>query len=100
MDELGKWESLEKLINKDKKMNKFEHKHGTGSLFKNQFKSKSNHPDFTGKIVVSRDYKTGEEIKFAAWKKESAKGVFLSLSENNNEPQVVHSDNEKKDLDI
>ena len=100
MDELSKWDSLEKLTNKDKKMNKFEHKQGTGSLFKNQFKTKSNQPDFTGKIVVSRDYKAGEEIKFAAWKKESAKGTYLSISENNNESQVTNSDKEKKDLDI
>ena len=100
MDEFDKWESVAKILNKDISMNKFQHKQGAGSLFKNQFKSKAIHPDFTGKIVVSRDYKAGEELKFAAWKKESQKGTFLSLSENNNEPQVVHSDNGKNVLDI
>jgi hypothetical protein len=100
MDEFDKWESVAKLLNKDISMNKFHHKQGTGSLFKNQFKSKTNHPDFTGKIVVSKDYKAGDELKFAAWKKESQKGTFLSLSENNNEVQVINSDNRKNNLDI
>jgi hypothetical protein len=72
-------------------MNKFTHKPGSGSLFQNQYKNKDAHPDYTGKILISRDYKAGDEIKLAAWKKESTKGTFLSLSENTYEPQVIES---------
>ena len=68
-------------------MNSFVHKSGTGSLFPNQFKNKENHPDYTGKIVLSKDYKAGEEVKIAGWKKTSINGVFLSLSENTYEPE-------------
>ena len=63
-------------------MSNFIHKAGTGSLFPNQFKNKENHPDYTGKIILSKDYKPGDEVKIAAWKKVSVNGVFLSLSEN------------------
>jgi hypothetical protein len=91
MDILDKWEVLEKLNNKDKNMKTFQHKLGSGSLFKNQFKSKDSHPDYTGKIVVSREYKPGDELKISAWKKETVKGVFLSLNENNYEPQIIDS---------
>ena len=72
-------------------MNKFTHKPGSGSLFQNQYKNKDAHPDYTGKILISRDYKAGDEIKLAAWKKESTKGTFLSLSENTYEPQVIEN---------
>lgn len=74
---------------KDYRMNKFIHKPGSGSLFQNQYKNTDAHPDFTGKIFISRDYKAGDEIKLAAWKKESTKGTFLSLSENTYEPQAL-----------
>ena len=70
-------------IYKDKYfMNTFVHKAGTGSLFQNQFKNKENHPDYTGKIILSKDYKAGDILKIGAWKKVSVNGVFLSLSEN------------------
>ena len=72
-------------------MNKFIHKPGNGSLFQNQNKFKDNYPDYTGKIIVSKAYKAGDEIKLAAWKRESSKGTFLSLSENNYEPQVIEN---------
>jgi len=63
-------------------MNTFVHKAGTGSLFPNQFKNKENHPDYTGKIILSKEYKAGDVLKIAAWKKVSVNRVFLSLSEN------------------
>ena len=72
-------------------MNKFIHKPGSGSLFQNQYKNKDTHPDYTGKILISRDYKAGDEIKLAAWKRESTRGTFLSLGENTYEPQVIEN---------
>lgn len=63
-------------------MSNFIHKSGTGSLFPNQFKNKENHPDYTGKIILSKEYKAGDVLKIAAWKRVSVNGVFLSLSEN------------------
>lgn len=68
-------------------MTSFTHKPGTGSLFKNQYKNKDNQPDLTGKIVLSRDLKAGDELKISAWKKTTDKGVFLSISENNYDAQ-------------
>jgi hypothetical protein len=72
-------------------MNKFIHKPGSGSLFQNQNKFKDNYPDYTGKIIVSKAYKAGDEIKLAAWKRESTKGTFLSLGENTYESQVIEN---------
>ncbi len=69
-------------------MSNFIHKSGTGSLFPNQFKTKENHPNYTGKIVLSKDYKAGEEVKIAGWKKISIKGEFISLSESAYDPQT------------
>ena len=70
----------------------FKHKPGTGSLFKNQYKTKELHPDFNGKIILSKSYQAGDELKIAGWKKSSAKGSFLSLSENTYEPHKVSND--------
>lgn len=97
MDLLDKWKALEQLTNKDKNMKTFQHKPGNGSLFQNQYKNKDTHPDYTGKILISRDYKAGDEIKLAAWKRESTKGTFLSLSENTYEPQVIDNSNSRLD---
>jgi len=73
-------------------MTDFKHKPGTGSLFKNQYKTKELHPDFNGKIILSKSYHAGDELKIAGWKKSSAKGSFLSLSENTYEPHKVSND--------
>jgi hypothetical protein len=70
-------------------MSNFIHKPGTGSLFPNQFKTKDNQPDLTGTLVMSRDYKAGEKVKVAAWKKTSIKGEFISLSESAYDPQTL-----------
>jgi len=79
-------------------MTNFKHKPGTGSLFKNQYKVKDNQPDLTGKIILSRDLKAGEELKIAAWMKSTAKGNFLSISENNYESQPDHPLNDIGEL--
>ena len=73
-------------------MTDFKHKLGTGSLFKNQYKTKELHPDFNGKIILSKSYHAGDELKIAGWKKSSANGSFLSLSENTYEPLKVSND--------
>lgn len=68
-------------------MNTFIHKLGTGSLFKNENKTKELQPDFTGKIIISKDCKEGDEIKLSGWIKQSSKGNFLSLSVNTYQPE-------------
>ena len=41
-------------------------------------------PDFKGFVVLEMDYKAGEKLKLAAWKKPTSIGVdLLSLSEDN-----------------
>lgn len=63
-------------------MTQFKHKSGTGSLFPNQKKNTQNHPDFTGKIILSKSYQEGDELRFVAWQKPFTNGTFLSISEN------------------
>ena len=80
-------------------MTQFKHKPGTGSLFKNQYKSKELHPDFNGKIILSKTYQAGDEVKFVAWTKKTEKGIFLSISENTYEPpQLSNDDNVLGDM--
>ena len=41
-------------------------------------------PDFKGFVVLEMDYKAGEKLKLAAWKKPTSRGFdLLSLSEDN-----------------
>ena len=41
-------------------------------------------PDFKGFILLEMDYKAGEKLKLAAWKKPTSRGYeLLSLSEDN-----------------
>lgn len=80
-------------------MTQFKHKPGTGSLFKNQYKTKELHPDFNGKIILSKTYQAGDEVKFVAWTKKTEKGIFLSISENTYEPpQSSNDDNVLGDM--
>jgi hypothetical protein len=54
----------------------YEHKNNTGSLFTNERKTASNHPDLTGTF---KDEK-GKLWNIAAWKKTGTKGEFYSIS--------------------
>lgn len=69
----------------------YEHKPNTGSLFKNDKKTESKHPDYTG---IWKD-ENGKEFSFAAWIKEGNKGKFFSLSASEKRSGV---DNKKDDL--
>lgn len=41
-------------------------------------------PDFKGFLVLEMDYKAGEKLKLAAWKKPTSRGYeLISLSEDN-----------------
>ena len=58
---------------------------GKGVLFQNK-KMHERSPDYTGLITVSRDLKEGDQLKIAAWIKQTGSGVLLSLSEDNYVP--------------
>ena len=47
----------------------------SGALSKNERKEKDTHPDFAGSVEVD-----GVEYWISGWKKEGAKGPFISLS--------------------
>lgn len=49
-------------------------KDGTGSAFPNKRKDKESHPDFRGDAMID-----GKRYSFAIWKKEGAKGEFMSF---------------------
>ena len=40
----------------------YQHKPNSGSLFKNQYKTKDNHPDYKGDGIVN-----GKEVELAGW---------------------------------
>jgi hypothetical protein len=53
----------------------YEHREGQGSLFRNELKDPdSKQPDYRGILMVG-----GKVWEIAGWKKEGAKGTFLSL---------------------
>lgn len=52
----------------------YEHKEGFGGLFKNDKKDSEKQPDYKGSIMLN-----GVVYELAGWKKEGAKGTFLSL---------------------
>ena len=55
-------------------MSNFEHKPGSVSIFKNDFKKSDNHPDYRGK---GKDL-DGNEIEIALWVKDGKNGKFFS----------------------
>lgn len=57
------------------KKDKREPQDNSGSLFKNDRKSKEAHPDITGSALVD-----GAEYYVSGWRKKGAKGDFYSLS--------------------
>lgn len=62
-------------------------KNGQGSLFPNQKREKDTHPNMTGKLVVPDGVQPGDELRVAAWTKESERGKWLSLSAEKAQPR-------------
>lgn len=54
----------------------YEQKPNSGTIFKNERKTATNHPDYTGTWKDAN----GTEWQLAAWVKDGKKGKFLSLS--------------------
>ena len=61
---------------KNNKMAEFKHKPGNGSIFKNDYKTTDNQPDYKGKILLQ----DGTEQQIALWIKEGANGKFFSAA--------------------
>lgn len=100
MDTQYKTITQEQSNENDKRMKKYEHKIGTGSLFKNKFKKTIKQPDINGQIRVSRAYMPGEIIKFSGWINENQTNKYYSLSENNFNTQSAIIKTVDLDLDM
>ena len=57
---------------------------GKGVMYYEISKEFEKGPDYKGFLILEMDYKAGEKLKIAAWKKPTSRGVdLLSLSEDN-----------------
>ena len=61
----------------------YEQRNGTGSIFKNTYKTEEKHPDYRG---IYKDDQ-GKEWSVALWVKEGAKGKFFSMALSEPQPQ-------------
>jgi hypothetical protein len=52
----------------------FEHREGSGNLFKNSRKQKDTHPDYQGECLIN-----GKLMQIAGWIKDGKAGSYLSL---------------------
>ena len=55
---------------------KFEHRNGSGTLFINEYKEATNHPDYRGEMKTP----DGKTYEVAGWVKQGQRGGFISLS--------------------
>lgn len=73
-------------------MSEFKQKPGFGSIFKNDYKTGDNQPDYKGKILLQ----DGTEQQIALWVREGANGKFFSAALS--DPYIKpNNDNDKKD---
>jgi len=57
---------------------------GSGVAYWEEEKKSEKGPDYKGFIVLEMDYKAGEKLKFAVWKRPTSKGTtLLSFKEDN-----------------
>ena len=56
---------------------------GKGVLFQNDKKTSEKQPDYKGVITLDRDFKAGDQVKIAAWKKATRVGELISLAQDN-----------------
>ena len=85
---------------KNNKMAEFKQKPGFGSIFKNDYKTAENQPDYKGKILLQ----DGTEQQIALWIKEGANGKFFSaaLSDVYIKPNTdtINASNKNEDTDL
>jgi len=62
---------------------------GIGVLFTNNKKAHPKAPDFTGQLMLLEDAKAGDVIKIGAWRRETSKGMLLSLKQDNWKPEPI-----------
>jgi hypothetical protein len=74
----------------------FQHKPGTGTIFKNERKQAANHPDRVGQIMTP----DGKLWDVAGWMKEGKKGPFLSLSVKEPRQNPEHDEPARRSTDI
>jgi|TARA_Y100000296_G_C5142282_1_gene241766 hypothetical protein len=60
-------------------MSEYIPKPGTGTLWKNKYKTDDRHPGMKGYIIAHRDIREGEKVEVAAWTKDGPEGKFQSL---------------------
>jgi hypothetical protein len=72
----------------------------SGTLWRNEFKTKDSHPDMTGSILIN-----GRKFKLSAWKKIKDGNSFLSISikpaeEQQQQPQKPQQQQINNNLDL
>lgn len=83
---------------KNKKMAEFKQKPGCGSIFKNDYKTAENQPDYKGKILLQ----DGTEQQIALWIKEGQNGKFFSaaLSDVYVKPNNTNASTKNEETDL
>ena len=54
---------------------------GKGVIFQNSKKTTERHPDWKGQLLITKDYKVGDTVKFTGWTKQSAVGQLIAIAE-------------------
>jgi hypothetical protein len=59
---------------------------GSGVLYTNHERTHPKAPQFKGTLMLSKDYKAGENVKISAWLYKTPKGELVSLNEDTWKP--------------